>query len=77
MTAQQAGGRSRGEFLRKVTLAGAVDVFGVSPRSLAAVEEKQTGVQTDKPSALGVYPQRYANAHERCPNCGEDRYEAR
>jgi hypothetical protein len=53
MTAQWAGGRSRGEFLRKVTLVGAVDVFGVFPRSLAAVEEIQTGVQTHKPSALG------------------------
>jgi hypothetical protein len=76
MTAQQAGGWSRREFLRRLTLAGAAGVFGVYPRPVAAAEEKQTGLQTDKASALAVCQQRYAKAYDICPNCCEYRQEA-
>ncbi len=75
MTAQPTGGWTRREFLRRLALAGAAGVFGVYPRAALAVE-KQTGVQTDKPSALGACQQRYAKAHDICPNCCEYRYEA-
>jgi hypothetical protein len=76
VTAQQADGWSRRVFLRNLTLAGAAGVFGVYPRRVAAVDEPQTCVSPDNPAALGVCPQRDANAHEICPNCCNYRYEA-
>jgi hypothetical protein len=77
MATQQAGGWSRREFLRRLTLAAAAGMFGVSPRPVTAVEEQQMRVQTDKPSALGVCPQRDANADEICPHCCNYGYKGR
>jgi hypothetical protein len=76
MTAQQAGVWTRRAFLRGLALAGAVGVFGMYPKPVAAVDAPQTSVPTDNPSALGVCPQRDANAHEICPNCCNYRDEA-
>jgi hypothetical protein len=72
MTGQQAGSWSRRAFLRGLTLAGAAGVFGMYPKSVAAVDEPQTSVPTDNPSALGMCPQRDAI----CPNCCNYRNEA-
>jgi hypothetical protein len=77
MTAQQAGGQSRREFLKTLTLAGSVCMLGVHSKPVAAVEGKHTGVQTDKPSALDVRQQRDADARDICPNCCDYRYGAR
>jgi hypothetical protein len=76
MTGQQAGDWSRRAFLRGLTLAGVVGVFGVYPKPVAAVDEPQSRIPPDNPSALGLCPPRDANAHEICPNCCNYRYEA-
>jgi hypothetical protein len=76
MTIEGAGGWSRREFLGMLILAGAGGLFGAYPGPISAVEEKQTNVQTDKPSALRGCPPRYAKAQEICPHCYEYSYEA-
>jgi anaerobic selenocysteine-containing dehydrogenase len=72
--AQQADGQSRREFLKALTLTGAAGVLGVHSQPVAAVEEKDPGVRSDKPSALGVCQQRDVDAHNTCPNCCDYRY---
>jgi hypothetical protein len=76
MTAQQVGGWSRRAFLRCLMLVGALGVFGVCPRPVAAVETAQASGDPDKPSEPGVCPQRDAHAHTICPNCCTYGYEA-
>jgi hypothetical protein len=65
MTGQQAGAWSRREFLRRLTLAGTVGVFGMYPKPVAAVEAQQPSGQPNTPSRLGVCPPRDAI----CPGC--------
>jgi anaerobic selenocysteine-containing dehydrogenase len=74
MTAQQVGSQSRREFLKTLTLAGAASVLGVHSQLVAAIEKKQTGIPTDKSSALDACKQRDANADNICPNCCDYRY---
>jgi hypothetical protein len=76
MTAQQVGVWTRRAFLRGLALAGAVGVFGMYPKPVAAVDEPPMRGPTGTPSALGVCPPRDANAHELCPNCCNYRDEA-
>jgi hypothetical protein len=51
---RQGGGWSRRAFLRYLSLAGAVGVFGMYPRPVAAIEAPQMRGPADTPSALGV-----------------------
>jgi anaerobic selenocysteine-containing dehydrogenase len=74
MTARQAGSQSRREFLKTLTLAGAAGVLGVHSQLVAAAEEKQSDIPTDKPLALDVCKQRDASAPNTCPNCCDYRY---
>jgi hypothetical protein len=69
MIAQQPCSQSRREFLKTLTLAGAVGVLGVHSHPGAAVQEKHPGTQSDEPSALDVCEQRGVNANNICPNC--------
>jgi hypothetical protein len=69
MTAQQAAGWSRREFLQRLTLAGAAGMAFMSSRPDTAVEVQQTRRPTDTSSAVGVCLQPTANTHDICPNC--------
>jgi hypothetical protein len=74
MMARRPCSQSRREFLKTLTLAGAVGVLGAHSHPGAAVERTLPGIESDEPSAPDVCKQRDVNAHNTCPNCCDYRY---